>query len=88
MDAQSCAPPFAEHFSREPRRTWMTTTYENDKRLAERLDLSTSWVRKQRWLRRHGEEHVLNIDPIMIGVSPRYKIADIEAWLESLGGAA
>ena len=66
----------------------MTTTYINDKRLAERLDLSTSWVRKQRWLRRHGQDHVLNLDPIMIGGSPRYRTAEIEAWLDSLGGAA
>ncbi len=66
----------------------MTTTYENDKRLAERLDLSMSWVRKQRWLRRHGQDHVLTIDPVMIGGSPRYRSVDIEAWLDKLGGAA
>ena len=66
----------------------MTTTYENDKRLAARLDLSTSWVRKQRWLRRHGQDHILTIDPVMIGRSPRYKTADIEIWLDSFGGAA
>lgn len=58
----------------------------NDKTLARRLDLSTSWVRKQRWLRRKGEDHVLNIDPVMIGDSPRYRAEDIEEWLETLGG--
>jgi hypothetical protein len=66
----------------------MENTYQNDKRLADRLDLSPSWVRKQRWLRRHGKDHVLTIDPVMIGDSPRYKSTDIEAWLQSLGGAA
>ena len=60
--------------------------FASDKRIAERLDLSASWVRKQRWLRRHGHEHTLDIDPVMIGGSPRYRLSDIQNWVENLGG--
>ncbi len=56
----------------------------NDSKLAELLSLSCSWVRKQRWLRRGGQPHVLTIDPIMIGSAPRYRASDVEAWLATL----
>ena len=56
----------------------------NDYSIAEMLSMSVSWVRKQRWLRRGGQPHVLTIDPIMIGSAPRYRVSDVEAWLASL----
>ena len=55
-----------------------------DSKLAELLSLSYSWVRKQRWMRRGSQPHVLTIDPIMIGSAPRYRVSDVEAWLASL----
>jgi hypothetical protein len=49
--------------------------------IASLLRMSGSWVRKQRMLRRAGLPHVLAVDPIMIGTCPRYRLAEIEAWL-------
>ena len=62
----------------------INTKLFNDSKLAELLSLSRSWVRKQRWLRRGGQPHVLTIDPIMIGSAPRYRASDVEAWLATL----
>ena len=58
--------------------------YESDKCLARRLGFSPSWVRKQRWLRRKGEDHVLTVDPVLFGGSPRYRLSDIKEWLDGL----
>jgi hypothetical protein len=52
-----------------------------DSDIASLLRMSRSWVRKQRMLRRAGLAHVLAVDPIMIGTCPRYRRAEIEAWL-------
>jgi predicted DNA-binding transcriptional regulator AlpA len=54
----------------------------SDAEVASLLRMSRSWVRKQRMLRRAGKPHILTIDPIMIGSCPRYRFAEIEAWLE------
>ena len=58
----------------------------NDKDIASELCLSRSWVRKERWLRRHGKEHVFTVDPVMIGSVPRYRNDDVQAWMEALNG--
>lgn len=55
-----------------------------DKEVARLIGMSPSWVRVQRWKRRSEQEHVFNIDPVMIGTSPRYRIEQIEAWIISL----
>jgi hypothetical protein len=47
--------------------------------------MSRPWIRKQRMSRRAGLPHVLGIDPIMIGSRPRYRLADVEAWLDQQG---
>ena len=62
----------------------MSVRFFDDKQIADILSLSRSWVRKQRWLRRHGHPHVLTLDPVMIGSVPRYCVEDVEAWLLSL----
>ena len=54
-----------------------------DSHIAELASMSQSWVRKQRMFRRRGLKHVLNIDAVMIGASPRYRLADVLAWLAS-----
>ena len=56
----------------------------DDRELAHMLSMSASWVRKQRFLRRHGKPHALTIDPVMIGAAPRYSIDDVRAWLSTL----
>lgn len=58
--------------------------YFSDKDLAKLVSMSPSWVRKQRMLRNRGENHSLTVDPIYIGNSPRYLIAEIRNWLEGL----
>ena len=55
-----------------------------DKELASRMAMSGSWVRGERHKRRKGLPHTLNIDPVMIGSSPRYRIEDVEAFIEGL----
>ncbi|MBT5062591.1 MAG: hypothetical protein HOM65_09170 [Verrucomicrobia bacterium] len=59
----------------------------NDKRIAELFGVSESWVRVQRYNRRHGLSHELNIDPVMIGSMPRYRHEDVIAWIDSLSPA-
>jgi hypothetical protein len=39
-------------------------------------------------LRRRGADHVLAIDPVMIGSVPRYWWAEVQAWFASLKNAA
>ena len=60
------------------------TSFWSDKEIASELRMSVSWVRKQRWLRRRGEEHVFAVDPVMIGKTPRYRHNDVQSWIEGL----
>lgn len=64
------------------------STFLNDTDVAAELCLSRSWVRKQRWLRRHRMEHVLELDPVMIGSAPRYRKDEFQAWMKGLQAAA
>ncbi len=57
----------------------------DDAYVAKRLSISRSWVRKQRFLRRRGLPHVFDIDPVMIGSVPRYRLEDVRAWISALG---
>ena len=59
----------------------------DDKAFAAHLSLSPSWVRVERHKRRKGLPHTLNIDPVMIGSSPRYRMEDVEAFIEGLNPA-
>jgi hypothetical protein len=56
----------------------------NDMDIAGILGVSKPWVRVERFKRRHGESHNFNIDPVMIGSMPRYRIADVHAWIKGL----
>ena len=60
-----------------------TSNLLNDRAISDMLCMSPSWVRKQRWLRRKGEPHILTIDPILIGSTPRYRQPDVITWLEA-----
>lgn len=64
-----------------------TNRLVRDGHIAELIGMSKSWVRKQRMYRRRGDDHVLAIDPVMIGSVPRYRLADVEAWLASQTGS-
>ena len=59
----------------------------SDTILAKKLTMSNSWVRQQRFKRKKGEDHSLTIDPVMVGTSPRYRIEDVEAFIEGLAPA-
>lgn len=56
--------------------------FYSDKDVARRLNMSTSWVRGQRHKRRHGEAHVLDLEPRYIGACPRYVRDEVEALIE------
>lgn len=56
----------------------------SDKEVARLVSMSPSWVRKERFNRRHGQPHCFEIDPVMIGTSPRYRLADVTTWIEQL----
>lgn len=59
----------------------------SDLEIAKIFKFSREWVRQQRYKRRHGQPHVLAIDPIMIGGVPRYLNAHVLALIESLVAA-
>lgn len=56
----------------------------NDKDIAHRAGFSPGWVRIQRYFRRHGKPHVLDIDPVLVGTKPRYRTEDVDAWFAGL----
>lgn len=62
--------------------------FYNDKDVAHRFGFSTEWVRQDRFRRRHGQHHVLDFDPVMIGSKPRYRSEDIDALIARLKAQA
>ena len=54
-----------------------------DAEIAGLLSISRGWVRKQRYNRRHGLPHVFDIDALMVGSLPRYRLKDVLAWIAS-----
>ena len=56
----------------------------NDAQVSDYLSMSRSWIRKERYNRRHNLPHSLTIDPTMVGTSPRYRLSDIEEWMANL----
>jgi len=52
--------------------------------IASQLNVSRGWVRKQRFLRNHKQDHFLKIDPIYIGSMPRYRESDVTNWLKNI----
>ena len=69
--------------SREPARDEPDPGLINDAEVARLLSMSPSWVRKQRFNRRHSLQHHLDIDHVMVGSVPRYRRSDVLAWLET-----
>jgi hypothetical protein len=55
--------------------------------IAAMLGMSPSWVRGQRYKRRHGLPHILTVDAVMICSSPRYRREEILTWIDSLTSA-
>lgn len=61
-----------------------TSVLWTDQEVANHIGMSTSWVRVQRMKRRNNEDHILNIDPILLGSAVRYRRHDIEQWANAL----
>ena len=59
----------------------------NDRQVANKLAMSPSWVRAQRFKRRHGLLHTFALDPVMVGASPRYTLQDVDAFIAELNPA-
>ena len=56
----------------------------DDRRVAELVCLSRSWVRQQRLRRRRGLPHAFTIDPVIIGSIPRYPLDEVYEWIRNL----
>ena len=61
--------------------------FYSDKDIARRLNLSPSWVRGQRHKRKHGQPHILDIEPRYIGSCPRYVADEVETFISSIVAA-
>lgn len=77
-----------KRFFKHPRFKWIFLVvimikkqFLSDKDVAIILSISPSWVRKQRFLRNKNEPHVLDIDPVYLGKSPRYRSNEISEWI-------
>jgi len=57
----------------------------NDAEVARLTSMSKPWVRQQRKKLRDGETHIFDVQPVMIGDSPRYRLADVLDWIKSQG---
>lgn len=62
----------------------MSNKLINDEYVASLICFSRSWVRVQRFKRRHGKSHSFTVDPVMVGDSPRYYLRDVCAWIDTL----
>lgn len=60
--------------------------FYTDREVAHRLNMSASWVRGQRFKRRRGLPHELDLEPRYIGSCPRYVRDEVEAFVALLVG--
>ncbi len=59
--------------------------FVDDHWLAQRIGMKVSTIRSQRFKRRHGLPHWLDLDPVMIGSKPRYRLSSALEWLQGRG---
>ena len=62
-------------------------TFADDKWFARELCMSVATIRAQRFRRRHGLPHWLDIDAVMIGSRPRWRKSVAIAWIERQAAA-
>jgi hypothetical protein len=62
--------------------------FYKDKEVARLMGMSPAWVRVQRFKRRHGEDHFLDLEPRYISSCPRYVADEVQAFVKAiaLGG--
>ena len=58
--------------------------FYSDKDVARLLNMSPSWVRGQRFKRRHNAPHILDLEPRYIGSCARYVASEVEAFIASI----
>lgn len=58
--------------------------FYTDKDIAQKLSMSTAWVRGQRHKRKKGLPHFLQVDARYIGSCPRYVAGEIEAFVAAI----
>jgi hypothetical protein len=61
----------------------LPSEFVTDSWLAIQLQMAVSTIRSQRFKRRHGLDHWLDLAPVYIGSKPRYRRTDAIAWLQS-----
>ncbi len=71
--------------SNERRSNDDATTFVDDQWIAERIGMKVATIRSQRFKRRHGLPHWLDLDPVMIGSKPRYRLSTALNWLQGHG---
>ncbi len=54
----------------------------SDEGVARMVGMSRSWVRQQRYRRRHGLEHSFDLEPVGVGSCPRYPLDEVHGWIE------
>lgn len=62
----------------------VTRMFICDKDVARLLGMSPSWVRGQRYKRRRGLDHFLQIDPCLISSAVRYRRTEVEALASAI----
>ena len=63
------------------------TKFVDDNWIAERIGMKVSTIRGQRFNRKHGLRHWLDIDPVIIGTIPRWNLKKSVAWLKKLSNS-
>ena len=59
--------------------------FVDDHWIASQIGMKASTIRVQRFNRKHGQPHWLDIDPVFIGSKPRWRLSDVQTWLENQG---
>ena len=62
------------------------SAFLTDKEVARILSLSASWVRGQRYKRRHGQPCTLDLEPRYIGSCARYVRDEVDAFVAAIKG--
>ena len=55
--------------------------FVTDAWLSRQLQMAVATIRSQRFKRRHGQDHWLDLAPVYIGSKPRYRRSEALAWL-------
>ena len=60
-----------------------SSEFVTDAWLADQLQMAVATIRSQRFKRRHGLDHWLDLPTVYIGSKPRYRRSEALAWIHS-----